>query len=133
MSAAPALTAAILARLRADAALASRLADRIWDCAPRDPAFPHLVVDEVTSRDRSGFDAPLEELVVTLRVLSRAGGRAEVSAVADRVADLLVDADLPLVGTRLVLLRREATATRLLKDRLTTEATIRLAALAEPA
>lgn len=133
MSAAPALIAAVLARLRGDAALAGRLGTRIWDTAPRDAAFPHLVVDEVTSHDRSGLDAPLEDLSLTLRILSRAGGRAEVHAIADRVIDLLVDADLALDGTRLVLLRRETSTTRLLKDRLTTEAVIRFAALTEPA
>lgn len=132
MSAAPALMAAVLARLRGDAVLAGRLAGRIFDTAPRDAAFPHLVVDEVTSRDRSGLDAPLEDLSLTLRVLSRTGGRTEVHAIADRVVDLLTPSDLALDGTRLVLLRRETSATRLLKDRLTTEATIRFAALAEP-
>ncbi len=132
MSTAPALMAAVLARLRGDATLAAHLGDRVFDTAPRDAAFPHCVVEEITARDRSGLDAPLDELRLTLRVLSRSGGRREAFAVADRIADLLAPADLTLDAARLVLLRRDTTEVHLLKDRLTTEAVLRFVALAEP-
>jgi hypothetical protein len=132
-TAALALQTSILERLRADAALASSpLAGRLFDAAPRDEAFPHLVVDEVTSRDRSGLDAPLVEHRLTLRLFSRKGGRREVAMLADLVETALAAPDLVLAGHRLVLLRHDLTETRLLKDRLTAEAVLRFVALTEP-
>lgn len=132
-AAALALQTAMLARLRADAGLAaSPLAGRIYDAAPRDAAFPHLVVDEATSRDRSGLATPLAEHRIALRILSRKGGRREALVAAGLVEAALATDDLVLDGHRLVLLRREATEVRLLKDRLTAEALVRFVALVEP-
>ncbi len=133
MSAARSLVAAVLAALRGDAALVAALAPRIWDAAPRDPGFPHLVVEEAVARDRSGLDADLEEVRVTLKIFSRTGGTAEAGRLAERVEAVLADAALEPIGVRVVLLRREATETRLLRDRTTAEATLRLVALTEPA
>jgi len=128
-----ALRDAVLARLGADAALAaSPLAGRIFDAAPRDAAFPHLVVDEATSRDRSGLDTPLAEHRLTLRIFSRKGGRREALTLAGLAETALEAGDLTLAGHRLVLLRRDATEVRLAKDRLTAEASLRLVALTEP-
>lgn len=133
-SAALALQTAILARLADDAALAaSPLAGRIWDAAPRDPGFPHLVVDAGVTRDRSGLDTPLAEHRLTLRVFSRKGGRREALTLAGLVETALETGDLALDGHRLVLLRRDATEVRLLSDRLTAEAALRFVALTEPA
>lgn len=132
MTAALALTTTVLAALRADTILIATLGDRIWDAAPRDPGFPHLVVDETASRDRSGVDASLEETRLTLKIFSRAGGRAEAARLAERVETVLTGATLAPTGRRVVLVRRDATETRILRDRLTTEAAIRLVALTEP-
>lgn len=134
---AAALLSAVLARLRADAVLASDLGGRVWDCAPRDAAFPHLVVEEISSRDRSGVDARLDEHRLAVRVLSRAGGRREALTLLARIEALLVPDDpvadgLALDGARVVLLRREVADVRLQRDRLTAEATLRLIALVEP-
>lgn len=132
-SASLALQTAVLARLVADPDLAASALDgRIWDAAPRDPGFPHLVVDEAVSRDRSGLDAPLAEHRLTLRVFSRKGGRREALTLAGRIEAALEAADLALDGHRLVLIRRDATEVRLLKDRLTAEAALRFVALTEP-
>ncbi|NLH81863.1 MAG: DUF3168 domain-containing protein [Phyllobacteriaceae bacterium] len=133
MSASRSLVAAVLAALRGDAALVAVLADRLWDGAPRDPGFPHLVVDEAVARDRSGLDAELEEVRLTLKIFSRAGGTAEAGRLAERVETVLAAAALAPVGVRVVLLRREASETRLARDRRTAEATLRLVALTEPA
>lgn len=127
-----ALRTALLAALRADAGLAAApLAGRIHDAAPRDAAFPHLVLDEVVSRDRSGLEAPLDEHRIVLRVFSRAGGRTEALAIAEAAAAVLA-APLVLDRHHLVLLRRETVETRLLRDRVTAEAVLRLVALTEP-
>jgi len=133
MTAALALQIAVLERLRDDPAVAaSPLAGRIHDAAPRDAAFPHLVVDEAVSRDRSGLDAPLAEHRLSLRLFSRKGGRREVAALAGLVEAALEASDLALDGHRLVLLRRDATELRLRGDRLTAEAVLRFVALTEP-
>ncbi|MDK9697790.1 MAG: DUF3168 domain-containing protein [Siculibacillus sp.] len=133
MTAALALQMAVLERLRDDPAVAaSPLAGRIHDAAPRDAAFPHLVVDEAVSRDRSGLDAPLAEHRLSLRLFSRKGGRREVAALAGLIETALEASDLALGGHRLVLLRRDATELRLRRDRLTAEAVLRFVALTEP-
>lgn len=131
MTAARALVEVVLAALRADPALAADLGGRIWDAAPRDPDFPHLVVEETTARDRSGLDAPLEEIRLTLKIFSRAGGRAEAAGLAERAEAALAAPPPTLDGARLVLLRREATETRIQRDRRTAEAALRLVALIE--
>lgn len=132
MSASLALGAAVLAALRADPTLAAALGTRIWDAAPRDPGFPHLVLDEVVSRDRSGLDASLEDNRLTLKIASRVGGRAEAARLAEQVETVLAGASLAPVGHRVVLMRRETTDTRILRDRRTAEAVVRLVALTEP-
>lgn len=133
MSAARSLVAAVLVALRGDPALVAGLGSRIWDGAPRDPGFPHLVVDEAVARDRSGLDAELEEIRLTLKIFSRAGGTAEAGRLAERVETVLAATALAPAGVRIVLLRREASETRLGRDRRTAEATLRLVALTEPA
>ena len=133
MTAAHALQSAILDRLRADPGLAaSPLAGRIFDIPPRDAAFPHLAVDEVVTRDRSGLDAPLVEHRLTLRLFSRKGGRHEAATLAGLVAAALAGDGPALTDHRLVLLRLEATEMRPAKDRLTAEAVLRIVALTEP-
>lgn len=128
---AAALLAATLAALRADAELVATLGPRIWDCAPRDAAFPHLVVKDLVTRDRSGVAAPLEEVRFSLRILSRSGGRAEALALAARAEAVVLALSPTLPAARLVLIRRETTDCRLLDDRRTTEALLRFVALVE--
>lgn len=132
MSSARALLSAVLAALRADAEITRRSGHRIWDCAPRDAAFPHLVVEELVERDRSGQDAPLDEVRLALRILSRGGGRGEALAIAARAEAVLLDLPPMPPGSRLVLIRRETGDCRLLRDRRTVEATLRFLALVEP-
>lgn len=132
MSAAQSLVTSLLAALRADTALAADLGSRIHDAAPRDPVFPHLVVADVTVRDRSGVDAALEEARATLEVFSRAGGRAEAARIAEQVETVLLAAVLSPAGRRVALLRREATETTILRDRVTARAALRFVALLEP-
>jgi hypothetical protein len=132
MSAAQSLVTAMLAALRADTTLAADLGSRIHDAAPRDPVFPHLVVADVTVRDRSGVDATLEEVRATLEVFSRAGGRAEAARIAERVETVLLAATLSPAGRRVALLRSEATETTILRDRVTVRAAVRFVALLEP-
>lgn len=133
MTPAAALLAAALAALRADPELTATLGPRIWDCAPRDAAFPHLVVKDLVARDRSGVAAPLEEVRFSLRILSRSGGRAEALALAARAETVVLALSPALPDARLVLIRRDTTDCRLLDDRRTTEALLRFVALVEPA
>jgi hypothetical protein len=135
LTSAAALLAATLAALRADTELTATLGPRIWDCAPRDAAFPHLVVKDLVTRDRSGEAAPLEEIRLSLRILSRSGSRAEVLTLAARAEAVMLALPPALdpanSGARLVLLRRDTAETRLLDDRRTTEALLRFVALVE--
>ena len=132
MSLAHGLALAALAALRADATLAADLGGRLWDVPPRDPAFPHLVLDDVVRRDRSGLDTGLDEVRLTLRVLARDGGRVAAARLAERAETVLLAADLACAGAHVVLLRHETSEIRLGRDRRTAEATVRFVALIEP-
>lgn len=134
MSPSTALFAAVRARLAADPALTGRLgAGRVHDGPPRNAAFPYVALEEVESRDASGLDARLEQVSLVIRAYCRAGGRVDAMAIAADVVGALDDAGLVLAGHRLVRLFVRATESRLGRDRLTAEATIRLSALIEPA
>lgn len=132
MSAARSFALAALAALRADTELSTDLGGRLWDTPQRDPAFPHLVLDEIVCRDRSGLDASLEEVRLAVKVFARDGGRAEAARLAERAETVLAATALAPDGARVVLSRREATETRIARDRRTAEATLRLVALIEP-
>jgi hypothetical protein len=131
--AAQALLAAIVARLRADPALSGPPLDaRIHDAPPRDAAFPHLVVEPVTSTDASGLDAPLERHRLALRIVSRAGGRGEAARLAATAERVLAEAPPDPEGHRLIGLMRDGFESRMARDRITAEALLRFSALTEP-
>lgn len=128
------LAGAIVARLRADSAVVAALhGARVHDRLPRDLAPPWVALDEIRSTDVSGLDAPLTRHRLTLRAQTRAEPRDTLAALADAVAAALDNASLALDGRRLVLLRVTDVETRVLKDRVTAEAVLRLAAITEPA
>jgi hypothetical protein len=134
-SAASALLAAVKARLAADATLEALLGGpgRIHDGPPRNAPFPHVAFETIESRPVGGLDAPLEEHRLTLTAWSRAGGRREALALADRLDGLLDAAGPALTGHRLVSLALERREARLARDRLTAVATLVFRAATEPA
>lgn len=91
MSAAHDVQEAIVAALRADAALQALTGgeDRIFDRVPPDRSFPYVVLGRTSAQDWSTDDRAGEEQIVTIRCWSAETGRAQVLAMADRVTAAL--------------------------------------------
>ena len=104
MSAENALVAAVVARLKADAALQAILGGRVHEEAPAQPTYPYVTVTRVQGRPLPAEGGAVEHLL-TLSCVSQYGGGAEARALADAVRTTLDEAALPLGGHRLVTLR----------------------------
>lgn len=101
-----ALRAAVHAALAADALLVTMLGGaRIHDAAPRGVSGLYVVFDGAVARDRSAGEQRREGHEFSLTVWSPPGGPRPALEAAARIRTLLEDADLPLQGHRLVLLR----------------------------
>ena len=100
------LQRALIAHLRADAPLRALLGDpaRIWDAAPDEPAFPHVLIGRCESRPVAADGGGVEQ-VLTLTVVSRFRGTEEVRAMLAAVRLSLNDAALEADGVRTVNLR----------------------------
>ncbi|WP_292063023.1 DUF3168 domain-containing protein [Brevundimonas sp. UBA7664] len=101
-----ALQKALIAHLKADAAVQALLGEpaRVWDVAPADPAFPHLLIGRCESRPVAA-DGGGAEQALTLTVVSRFRGTEEAKAVLAAVRVALNDAALEADGVRTVNLR----------------------------
>ena len=101
-----ALCAAVVARLKAEPALAAWLGSpaRVYAETPAQPTFPLLVVGRTQSRPVPA-DGGGDEHRLTLTCVSRYGGAAEARALTAAVRTTLDDAPLALDGRRLVTLR----------------------------
>lgn len=106
-----ALTAALLARLRANPGVAaSGVGPRVHDQPPADPGYPYLVLGRSDARPFGGGDgegAPDEGMEITLTVtcVSRFPGTEEAKGVNAAVRACLHDAGFALTDWRLVNLR----------------------------
>lgn len=101
-----ALQKALIAHLKADAAVQALLGEpaRVWDAAPADPGFPHLLIGRCESRP-VGADGGGVEQALTLTVVSRFRGTEEAKAALAAVRSALNDASLDADGVRTVSLR----------------------------
>ena len=98
-----ALQKALIAHLTADAALQALLGTpaRIWDAAPAEPGFPHLIIGRCESRPVAADGGAVEQ-ALTLTVVSRFRGTEEAKAVLAAVRLALNDAALEADGVRTV-------------------------------
>ena len=107
-----ALQEAVFEALSGDATLQSLLGGaNVFDGAPRNQPAPYVHLGEITARDWSTATEAGSEISFAIVAWSRAEGRSEGLAIADRVVTLLHDAALDLDGWRLVNLRHVATET----------------------
>jgi Protein of unknown function (DUF3168) len=130
-----ALRGAILARLSADAELAALMGGslRLYDEPPRAAEPVYAVFGATAARDWSTGSERGHEHEVAIVAWAKAGSARTALLVAERMADLLHEADLSPSGHRLVLLR--ATALESDRDPTTSlaRATLRLKAVTEVA
>ena len=99
-----ALQKAMLARLKADAALDALLAGRVFDQAPEGAETPYLALGRCESRPVAAADCGVEQRL-TLTVVSRFAGMEEAKAVAAAVRACLEAAALEADGVRPATLR----------------------------
>lgn len=128
-----ALRAAVLAAAAADATLVALLGGtlRLFDEPPRAAAPVYALFGEARAADWSSDLDRGHEQEATILVVAAPGSARDALLVAERLATLLHDADLPLAGHRLVNLRVvETRAAKAAEDGATT-ATLRLRAVTE--
>jgi hypothetical protein len=124
-----ALQDAVKARLAADATLTSLIgAGRIHDGPPRNAPLPFVALDEIRSRP---IAPGLVEHRLTLRCWSKAGGKSEAAAAADRI-DVLLAATPPVpAGTTLVSFALSSRDLRAGRDRASVVATLEFRAVTQ--
>lgn len=101
MSAALALQAAMVAALKADAAVAAIVGARVYDRVPEDVVFPFLVIDGVTETPDRAEDLASVEVAGVWRVWVRDGGRAGETAPRPRATTLASAVAVALDGAAL--------------------------------
>ena len=132
-----AVTAALLARLRADAGVCALVAARVYDQPPAQPDHPYLVLGRVHTDPfggGSGEGAPAEglEATVVLTAVSRFGGTEEAKRINAAVRACLHDAAVPLTDWTLVNLRVAFADAFRAADWRSTYGVTRLRAVVEP-
>ena len=98
------LQAGLIAWLKADAALNALVDGRVWDRAPEEATYPHLLIGEGTSRPVAAEGAGVEHRL-TLVCVSRFAGSEEAKAVVAAARARLHEAAPPVAGLRIVSLR----------------------------
>lgn len=99
-----ALQKALVAALKADAAVDALLGGRVWDQAPEGAGFPHLLVGRCESRPLDADGGGVEQ-ALTLTAVSRFAGTEEAKAISAAVRARLHEATLEADGVRTVSLR----------------------------
>ena len=127
-----ALSAALLARLRADPGVAADVATRVYDQPPPDPVHPYLHLGRVETRPIGGDASEGVELVATITCVSRFGGKEEAARVGAAIRAALHDAALTLQDQRLVNLRVAFQDVFRASDWRSTYGVTRLRAVVEP-
>jgi len=107
-----ALRAAILARLSADAAVATLMggALRLYDEPPRGAEPVYAVFGTADAKDWSSDGSRGHEQAAAIVVYAKPGSALSGLRAAERIAELLHDASLALLGHHLVALRAVAFA-----------------------
>ncbi|PZU57951.1 MAG: DUF3168 domain-containing protein [Brevundimonas sp.] len=99
-----ALQKALVAAMKADAAVDALLGGRVWDQAPEGAGFPHLLVGRCESRPLDADGGGVEQ-ALTLTAVSRFAGTEEAKAISAAVRARLHEATLEADGVRTVSLR----------------------------
>ena len=128
-----ALRAAILARLSADPALATLMggAVRLHDEAPRGAEPVYAVFGTADAKDWSSDGSRGHEQAAAVVVYAKPGSALSGVQAAERIAELLDEASLALLGHRLVALRVVAFAADRDESSYLARATVHLRAVTE--
>jgi hypothetical protein len=125
------LAAALIARLRAEPALAD-LQGRVYDEPPSRPDYPYLSIGRSQTRLLAGEVEEGMEHVLTLTVVSRYGGAEEAKRLSAAAGEALDDQPLTLTDHRLVGMRVAFKDVFRASDWRSVYGVIRLRAVTEP-
>jgi hypothetical protein len=125
------LQGAILARLKADPAVASLVAARIYDSVPQGATFPYVTFGPVQSLTDDADCITGLEIAQQIDVWSRAPGFPEAKRIVDAVRAALHDAPIVLTENALVYLEHRTTDTRRDPDGLTSHGIMHFEAFVE--
>lgn len=106
-----ALQAALVAALRADAALAALIGDAVFDSPPKGRQPPYLVIARHDVAPNDGDDAPGHVHRLVLHAWAEGPGRRPVLALAERLLAVALQAPLAAAGLRVTHRRHERTET----------------------
>lgn len=104
----------------------------LYDGAPRNAGVPFASFDEITTKRKDGLMAVIEEHRFAIRLVSKAGGKREAVTLADSVIAALDDARPPMADHRAIRLYLDTSDSRLTKDRIAVETTLKFVCLTEP-
>jgi Protein of unknown function (DUF3168) len=127
-----ALQKAVVAALRADAALGALIGTAIYDDPPREAAFPYVSLGAASLADGDTASERGYVHLFHLDIWSRQGGRKEVRAILGAIEAVLHDASLALDGHSLVNLRFEFADIFRDEDGETMRGVVRYRAVTEP-
>lgn len=135
MSVTDAVQVAMVQALRADAALAALVGDRVYDRVPTGAAHPYVSLGPEDWPQRHGACMALLEGVVQIDVWSRDVGRREAKRIVDRIVEIFDGADLALAAPYRGLGTEIAMRGRIMEDRdgLTIHGVVQIAVMAEAA
>jgi Protein of unknown function (DUF3168) len=125
-----ALQKAVLAALKADAAVAALVGERVFDQAPEGTVCPYLALGRCESRPVAADGGGVEQRM-TLTGVSRFAGSEEAKAVAAAVRACLHEAVLEADGVRTATLRANFADVFRAGDGRRTYAVVRLRAVTE--
>lgn len=133
MSATLALQTALYQHLVATPQLIALLGGpRISDAPPQGEAFPFVTFGSSATTPLNGTDAETDIHTITFQVYSRAHGRKETALILDQLERALDDAELSLVGHRLISIAVTFKELRRDADGETRRGLLRLRASTEP-
>ena len=104
----------------------------LYDGAPRNAAVPFVSIDEIVTKRKDGLNAMIEEHRLAIRIWSKAGGKIEAVTIADQVITVLDDAQPTMTDHRVIRMYLDTSDSRVAKDRIAVETTLRFVALTEP-
>lgn len=125
------LQGAVVARLKADAALSALVGSRIYDAPPSPVVFPYVTQGEAQTIRADITCLSGSEIYLTIHAWSQAEGYPEVKRIADAVVEALHMAPLLLATNRLISLMHQNTRTFRDQDDVTNHSVIEFVARTE--
>lgn len=94
----PAVQAAVMAVLAADATLMAAVTGGVWDYVPANPTWPYVCLESASEEPFDTYGRQGRTVRLTLAIFSEYQGRSEQFAILDALVRLLRHVDLDTAG-----------------------------------